>query len=103
MHATTVVIFILVFGLVTADASGANAQRASGSDMSTGDGGPIQPDQYGPPLRLYLSPPSTGKGSASDKRMGDNGVAGSDSPYIGYRSISRSHRQRRSRTLTDAR
>lgn len=102
MRATAVVVFTLVFGLVMVDVSGANAQRVSGSEMSTGDGGPIQPEQYGPPLRLYWSPLSAGKGPVSDKRMGDSGVPSSGGQHIGYRSASRNHRQRHSRALTDS-
>jgi hypothetical protein len=49
-------VITVVCGLKMFEIGSAHAQRVPASDMSTGEGGPIQADQYGPSLRRYWSP-----------------------------------------------
>jgi len=104
MRITTVAILALaVFDLKVFGAGAAYAQRIPAADMSTGDGGPIQEGQYGPPLGQHWPPLGVGKGPAWNSRQGyvrppeyDGGYGG------GHRTDSHSrHRRRSTMTVQD--
>jgi hypothetical protein len=65
-----VVVVTVVFGLTMFDISSAHAQRVSGSDMTTGEGGPIQADQCGPPRSRHWSPTAVAKFGSGDHHTG---------------------------------
>jgi hypothetical protein len=80
------IVMILIFVLsLTVLVSAPHAQGVPPSDRSTGDGGPIQADQYGPPLGV-------GKAPTADKRTRDRASSHSEG-HLGH-SLSRNHQRK---------